>query len=554
MSSSLGGFAFVLHGHLPWVLHHGRWPHGEDWLFEAASETWLPLLDVAARAEREGLSLGWSLELSPILLEQLAHPRFQERFPRWLEERIARAERDAREFAARGEAELVGLAAQHARRFQALIQQFDAIDRSIPAAVAALGARVERMTSNATHGYHPLILHDACARAQIRAGIATSERHFGHRVDGAWLPECAYRPPGWWVPAVIHGDLRWRRGVAGLFGDAGVRWFVVDHHLVARSEPVASWAGDRLEPAVGVPVGHGSPLEPVRVAEEGALTPIAVVARNPRISEQVWSGKVGYPGEPAYREFHKIHGMRGLRYWRVTSAEADLADKAVYDHEAARSAARRHAAHFVGLVRAELQAWRAQTGRPGFVCAAFDAELFGHWWHEGPEFLLEVARAFAAAGDVEVAPVGEWLAAHPPTRAVALPEGTWGAGGDHRVWLNDPLRFYWEAAYRAEDRFLDLWHRAPWRTDAELARWLRAAARELLLLQASDWPFVITTKGAIDYGMRRILDHFGAFDDLANGVEDLLADERPDPVLVQSLARAELRDDPFPDLRLEWWS
>ncbi|MCA9493004.1 MAG: DUF1957 domain-containing protein, partial [Myxococcales bacterium] len=186
-----------------------------------------------------------------------------------------------------------------------------------------------------------------------------------------------------------------------------------------------------------------------------------------------------------------------------------------------------------------------------------DAELFGHWWHEGPAFLLEVARRIHHDPDLRAATVSERIDASPPDKAVSLPQGSWGAGGDHRVWLNDELRFYWEVVYRAEDRFIDLWHRTPWRESAGRARdLLTEAGRQLLLLQASDWPFVISTRGAVDYGFRRIFDHAGLFDDLCNGVEDLLRDGEvaEDPVVTQAWERARTLDPVFPDLDLDWWS
>jgi 1,4-alpha-glucan branching enzyme len=191
------------------------------------------------------------------------------------------------------------------------------------------------------------------------------------------------------------------------------------------------------------------------------------------------------------------------------------------------------------------------------VCAPFDAELFGHWWHEGPEFLLEVFRRIHREPDLVAATAGERFATAPSDKGVTVPEGSWGAGGDHRVWLNDELRFYWEVAYRAEDRFVGLWHRAEWQHEGRARQLLTEAGRQLLLLQASDWPFVISTGGAVDYGMRRIFEHAGLFDDLCNGVEDLVrfGPTHPiDPVVEAALQRSKLLDPVFPDLAPEWWS
>jgi 1,4-alpha-glucan branching enzyme len=552
---SFGAFCLVLHGHLPWVLHHARWPHGEDWLYEAATATWMPLIEVLEACRAEGLNPGWTVGLTPILLEQLDHPRFREGLERYLEGRAARAEVDEAEFEARGDKHLAWLARRHRDRAVQLREKFIAMGRSIPKTLSAFDG-IELISSNATHGFMPLILHDACARAQVRAGFATSARHLGHQPQGMWLPECAYWPGGRWVPPVVHRDERQRQGVASLVGDAGCRYLFVDTHLIERCTPVATLDGDLVQAVQGAgPVSRAfrNVLEPHRIVEHGAVTEVTALARCPDVSEQVWSGKVGYPGDGRYREFHKVHGMRGLPYWKVTHAQADLADKEPYFPQDIPAAVHGHAVHFISRIKARLAAHQRATGRWGVVCAPFDAELFGHWWHEGPAFLLEVARQLHHDPDVEALTVGAYLALAPADKAASLPAGTWGAGGDSRVWFNDELRFYWEIAYRAEDRFLDLWHRVDWRNQGPGTELLTEAARQLLLLQSSDWPFVIHTRGAVDYGLRRILDHGARFDDLCNGVEDCLSGAPVDPVVLKTVERCRLVDPVFPDLDLSWW-
>jgi 1,4-alpha-glucan branching enzyme len=560
-----GRFCLVLHGHLPWVLHHGRWPHGEDWLFEAAAETWLPLLEALDACAAEGITPAWTLGLTPILLEQLASPRFQGGLPVYLAERSARGSADEIEFRASGELHLAWLATRWVERYDGLAAHFEALGRDLIRAFRghAEAGRIEIIGSNATHGYHPLLLHDACARAQVRVGLWTSERHLGRRPSGVWLPECAYRPPGTWWPPAVHELPREVQGTGEIFAEEGVRFFFVDTHLVrgARAEAILvdgrAQAVDAHQPEWDVMRAWKSELEPHRVVEHGRLLPLDVLARCPEVSEQVWSGKIGYPGDPRYLEFHKRHGLRGLRYWRVTSSDSDLGAKHSYGTTADRDAAvHAQALHFCELVKARLRMHADRTGRPGVVCAPFDAELFGHWWHEGPEFLLAVARRMHADPELSPGTVSDVLASAAPDKGVSLPEGSWGAGGDHRVWVNDDLRFYWEVEYRAEDRFIGLWHRAAWRTDPDAAELLTEAGRQLLLLQASDWPFVISTAGAVDYGLRRIFEHASLFDDLCNGVDDATREPGAprDPVVTAALQRARLLDPVFPDLSLEMWS
>ena len=204
-------------------------------------------------------------------------------------------------------------------------------------------------------------------------------------------------------------------------------------------------------------------------------------------------------------------------------------------------------------VRAVLVEHAETTGRHGIVTAPFDAELFGHWWHEGPRFLGELFRALHHDPAVAPTTVGAFLDAHPPDKVVTLPEGSWGEGGDHRVWFNEELRWTWEAAYRAEDRFLASVDSLPWRERADVAEPLRAAARELLLLQASDWQFVIHSKGAVDYGFRRFCEHLGRFDRACTIADRRARGVADGPVQAAELTDIAVHDDVFADLDLAWW-
>jgi 1,4-alpha-glucan branching enzyme len=557
-----GTFCLVLHGHLPWVLNHGWWPHGELWLHQAASDTWLPMLEMIEGCARDGVPTPITLGMMPVLLEQLSSPGFKRRFVAYLEERAARADADHEELAKRNEPHVAWLAKRWGEHYRGQRAQFARIGEDIPGAYAQLAkdGRIELLTSNATHGYMPLLEHDACSRAQVRAGVATSERVLGFRPQGAWLPECAYRPGGPWRPPVVHGDTRHRMGVEEAFGHEGIRYFFVDAHLFrgARSEGIlgphgfgkvgwdsATWDEGRAWRSV---------LEPHGVSSDGGPPRLVALARHPEVSEQVWSGEVGYPGDGRYLEFHKRHGADGLKYWKVTGSQTDLGAKDPYYPDDVQGAVYEHAQHFCAVVRAVIQRHRDKYKRHGVVVAPFDAELFGHWWHEGPRFLGEVFRALHHDASVRPDTVSGFLARVPADKVVALPEGSWGAGGDHRVWINDELRWTWEAEYRAEDRFLSLLGSLPWRADAAVRDALVCGARELLLLQASDWQFVVHTKGAVDYGFRRFCEHLGTFDRACTIAEARARGEADDELATLQLAEMKLSDSCFPDLKLEWWT
>jgi 1,4-alpha-glucan branching enzyme len=563
---SVGSFCLVLHGHLPYVLRHGTWPHGEEWLFEAAAETYLPLLAALRECEfldgRPRVTVG----LTPILLEQLAHADFKARFRDYLDGRITRARDDRASFEREGNAHFANLARAWESFYAERMEQFDAIDGSIPAAYAGLARDgiVEILTSCATHGYLPLLYEDSSVNAQVRAGVASSRRILGLEPTGMWLPECAYRPSGPWYAPIPWGHPRDRRGTDQALAAAGLDHFFVEHHQVeqSRSEWVNNhgWHKVDWDEAVKYPDrGWRDPLEPVRVATNGT-DPGATVAfaRDKEICERVWSGTVGYPADGAYLEFHKKHGERnGLRYWRVTDRQLDLGGKQPYDPDVIAGRVHEHATHFCNEIRRRLHEHHGRTGRRGVVVACFDAELFGHWWFEGPRFIRDVMLTLNAAPDVDVCTSKECMDRSQPDKAVALPEGSWGDGGDHRVWVNDRVKWVWDIEYRCESTFGKLTFTLPWRERADLRGLLELAARELLLLQASDWIFIIARDQAVDYGIKRIVQHADRFEQITDLVTRIAGGGDIDHLteLEQWAIRdSVVHDVVFPRIDLEWWN
>jgi 1,4-alpha-glucan branching enzyme len=262
----------------------------------------------------------------------------------------------------------------------------------------------------------------------------------------------------------------------------------------------------------------------------------------------VWSREHGYPGEFAYLEFHKKHFPGGLRFWRITDASGDLGKKIVYDPGLAADKTRAHARHFVDLVTDTLG--QASAEGPAVVCSPYDAELFGHWWFEGPAWLEHVSRAMVRAG-VPRMTLGETLTVVPPARTLALPEGSWGEGGDHRVWLNRDTEWTWDRVYSAEAEWAAHLTRARG-ADGDLRRVLAQASRELLLLQASDWQFLITTQAARDYAERRVAEHYAEFKRLSEMAHSLEEGRELSTEATEMLRRLERADFVFPQLDPMW--
>lgn len=562
MSGPRPCLCIVLHGHLPYVLHHGSYPHGEAWLYEAAAETYLPLLDLIGESALLKARPAITIGLTPVLLEQLVHERFKSGLVAYLNERAARARSDRAEFQSSGQGHMAYLAERWERWYSARLEHFERIDRNIPREFARRVAEghIQLLTSNATHAYMPLLLTDQSIAAQMSAGTAASRKNLGFAPTGMWLPEMAYRPQ-WdqWLPSVLYDNPRHRPGLEKFIADAGIDHFFVDTHLITAGHPLGTFDHGNFNAISEAQLhwdsrrGWRDVLEPVGVVSQPMPPRCFAMGRHPRVSEQVWSGSIGYPGSGVYLEFHKKHGERGLRYWKVTDNKTGLGEKHPYHPDDVAAKIFEHAQHFCNVVRQVLAEHTARTGRAGVCVAPFDAELFGHWWFEGPRFLRDVILTAANDQSIALATAQEALAQHPPDKVMRLPEGSWGEKGNHSVWINDRNRWMWEIEYRAENRMLKLLAELPWQTNPLIKELLQRAGRQLLLLQASDWPFVVHTRGAVDYGIQRFSGHATNFDRATLMAEEVAAGKALDTVRKIELAEMDAHDSVFAEIDLNWW-
>ncbi len=573
MSSPPGAFCLVLHTHLPYVLGHSTWPHGASMLYDATADCYLPLLRVFRRLVADGIMPRVTLGLTPIVVEQLADDRFKEWFPHYLADRIEMADANAGEFGYRGDRHLAWLAERWVEHYQGLQRLFlDELDRDLIGAFGELqdAGAIEIMTSGATHGYFPLLHEDASIQAQVREGVQSHLRHFGRHPRGFWLPECAYRPRARWAPPpaiqLPDGTTWMRKGVEEFLGENGLDYFIVDAHMLGGGDPlpVDISADNTLGKLWGRITRRDEPPRPGYEktpfwayfvgSEFEDHPPVACLVRHEDVSSQVWSADFGYPGDGWYLEFHKKHVPGDHRYWRVTDDRNDLDSKDAYSPEMAAERVREQAGHFASIVHDSLRWQPRPFGRRPVLCTPFDAELFGHWWHEGPAWLEQVIRYVHQDPQVEMMTGREYLADTAPATAITLPEGSWGAGGGHHVWLNDDTAWSWRRIYQAERRMVHLARTLSGRSDEQLQRFLAQAARELLLLQASDWQFLISTGGAPDYSAHRLVAHHTDFNQVAQLAERWARQERltdDDWAYFGSLCD---RDRPFPDVDPAWWA
>ncbi|MGH2562270.1 MAG: glycoside hydrolase family 57 protein [Thermomicrobiales bacterium] len=547
-----GAFTFVLHSHLPFARQAGMWPHGEEWIHEAIAETYVPLLDAMYDLQAEDVPFRLTIGITPILAEQLADPLIVDHFVHYAAERAAWAGKDVARFEETNDPTMRDLARYYHHWYARTLTSFrDRYQQDLLGAFKRLqdAGLIEIATSAATHGYLPLLSRDSSIYGQLRTGVDAYRRHFGRQPKAIWLPECAYRS------AILEDDggtsLR-RPGLESFLASVGIRVFFSETHTVEGGQPVGRAAGEAIGPYGSVPRRYAVSLSPEEQQDPGttfqpywvgdAAGQVAVLGRNNRTGQQVWSGTFGYPGDSVYREFHRKDGVSGMQYWRVGGANVDLGDKPPYDPVQAADRVKEHADHFVGLVGEMLREYRSESGRFGVISAAYDTELFGHWWFEGVDWLKHVLRGLAAHDDVEMTTACRIIEEHEPERVMALPESSWGAGGGHFTWRNVDTRWMWPQIHTTETRMERLVARFPVASGERLIA-LNQAARELLLLESSDWPFLVTTGQAKEYASQRFSEHVERFNQLADLIEragDMSDDERD---FVGALAE---RDNPFP--------
>jgi 1,4-alpha-glucan branching enzyme len=487
-----GELALVLHAHLPYVRSGQPGSLEEDWYFQALQECYLPLLAVlesaaADPAQQPKLTLG----LSPTLLSLLCDASLNRRFLSWLELRItllAEAPPQLAEAAAALMAELAGIVSQWRDCGGDLLSRFRRLQQA---------GVLDLITCAATHGYLPLLRENPEAvRAQLLTAIREHQRLLGERPLGIWLPECAYY-----------------EGLDNLLAACGLRYTLLDAHGLLHALP---------RPRYGVYAPVCSPAG------------VAFFARDSESTLPVWSASQGYPGDGAYREFHRDlgwdlpeallreHGIAdrrplGLKLHRVTAQGCPLEHKQPYQPTEAAERLREHAATYLRGRAEQLQGLAGAIERPPLLVAPFDAELFGHWWFEGPRFLAELFRQGPAA-EVGFTHLRDVLS-HSQTLQVCRPSpSSWGQGGYHDYWLNETNSWVvaeWQRASRAMVRRVNRGVGS-----SEQRDWLTQAGRELLLAQSSDWSFILRAGTTTELARERIHRHIDRFWRLMDAIDN----------------------------------
>jgi 1,4-alpha-glucan branching enzyme len=497
----VGYFSLVLHAHLPFV-RHPEYPEflEEDWLYEAITEVYLPLIFIFQNLHEAGAKPRLAMNVSPPLCEMLADKLLEERYTRHLEKLFELAQKEV-ERVKREEPQFLAVAQMYVETLGASLHLWnDKYNRNLINAFRQLQEEgvLEIITCGATHGFLPLISTPEARRAQIQIAVKNYQKHFGRNPRGIWLPECAYEP-----------DLE------NLLKEAGIEYFIGDSHAILYGDP---------RPRYGV---HA----PVKCPNG-----VAIFARDVETSQQVWSSEVGYPGNPVYREFYRdigwdlpfeylkpyLHadGNRrhlGLKYYRITG-KTDR--KEPYVPDSARERAAQDASHFISeRIRQAYELREIYGDYTPVVTSPYDAELYGHWWFEGPQFIdFFFRKLHFDQNEIEAISPGDFLDSGIPIQIQQPSASSWGANGYYKVWLNEGTSWMYPYQHHAEAQMTRLANQFQNPTEIE-QRVLNQLARELLLAQSSDWAFQIYQGTTVEYASRRFRSHIHRFSLLAEALE-----------------------------------
>jgi 1,4-alpha-glucan branching enzyme len=470
-----GLFTLVLHTHLPWLAHHGRWPVGEEWLYQSWSAAYLPLLRVLRGLADEGRHHSVTLGMTPVVTAQLDDPYCLDGMHHWL----ANWQLRAQEATTLGDP-LRQLGIRECAEAERALVDFETLWRhgGSPLLRELIDTEtIELLGGPLSHPFQPL-LNPRLREFALREGLDDARQRVARTPNGIWAPECAYAP-----------------GMEIDYGAAGIGHFMVDG---------PSLHGDT---ALGRPVGGSD---------------VVAFGRDLQVSYRVWSPKSGYPGHAAYRDFHTYDHVTGLKPARVTGRNVSSDDKAPYDPERADHAVDVHVADFVDVVRARLTAESERIGRPAHVVAAFDTELFGHWWYEGPVWLQRVLRALPDAG-IRIGTLSDAVADGFVGVPAELPASSWGSGKDWSVWAGPKVADLVQLNTEVVDTALSTVDKALEQSASPGAPIARHAVadqilRETLLTVSSDWPFMVSKDTAADYARYRAHLHAHATREIAGAL------------------------------------
>ncbi|MGC9089908.1 MAG: 1,4-alpha-glucan branching protein domain-containing protein [Caldisericia bacterium] len=473
-----------LHSHLPFSLNKGRWPFGEEWLFEISLSTYLPLLKIFHELKDENIEFNLNLGITPVLMDQLKSEYFKEKFLEYIEIKEKNGLIDYEKY--KNNPKIISILDYYMSELNDLKKLYEKINFDIVDAFNKLQNEgyIEIGTSAITHAYLPLLKYDESREMQIKNGVIVYKKYINKNPNIIWLPECAYKP-----------------GIEKILKETGINFFILNYHsLIEESEEIFRYGRKDLKFDLKNKFStlflYETDYEPY------------VLLRNPETSESVWSRDYGYPGDGDYREFHKKSENSGFQYWRITDKNVSLGDKDYYDFRKANEKAKIHALDFKNNLEKIFTDFNNNYDLEGLIVAAYDTELFGHWWYEGVQFIKELLK-LSSNSDIYKTTTTKNLIKEAPIKKGKFSESSWGLGGYHYTWLNSETMWIWEKIHEIEDKFMNL-------KEVDLEK-LKTLLKEKFLLESSDFPFLVTTSTAKDYAINRFNEHYKKFLMLLDG-------------------------------------
>ncbi|RXK13445.1 glycoside hydrolase [Halarcobacter mediterraneus] len=491
----------VLHSHLPFVKHPDYDNFLEEhWLFEAITECYIPLLQRLKKLEDENIDFRLTTSVTPPLAEMLDDRHLMEKYEKYLIKQLELAQKEVER--TKNDENFKEISLFYQNMFLETKEFFDGfLNKNVLNGYRYFynSGKVEVITCGATHGFLPILsVNEKAVRTQIEVAVKAHEKHFGRKPKGIWLPECAYY-----------------EGLDKILKEKGIKFFIVDSHALT----------------FGKPTSLNGVFAPT-------YTPSSVAAfgRDGESSKQVWSSKEGYPGDFSYRDFYRDIGydldfdyikpyinpdgvrvFTGFKYHKITGTSNY---KEVYEPFVAKQKTIGHAENFHHNREKQFEHLSSLMDRTPLIVSPYDAELFGHWWFEGPEFLYNLFKQIDEHKVIKAITPIEYLNMYPKNQMQEPNPSSWGDQGYYDVWLNEGNAWIYRHLHNMADVMEERASEYFNVSDFNTTRVLNQMLRELLLAQSSDWAFLMTTATATEYSVNRTKEHISNFNELLGMIDD----------------------------------
>ncbi len=493
-------YFLILHAHLPFIKH----PEDENfleelWFYEALSETYIPLLKFLQKIKKENLNFKINISLSPTLLSMLDDNLLKNRFISFLEKRIKLSEKEI--IRTKNNPKLNELAKFYYKFFSDTLKIYtDELQTNIIEKFKKFYQEdiIELFTTSATHAFLPFFeFQPDLVNAQIKIGLKTFQYYFGFSPEGIWIPECGYYD-----------------GLDNILLKNNIKYTIVDSHafLFGKPKPITS---------IYLPVK----------TQKG----LTLFARDMNLSELIWNAQTGYPGNEYYREFHKdlsselsyeelkpcTHpaGFRmntSIKYYRISDKNSD--NKKLYDIKKAQFQTKIDAEDYISKLKTIAEDLISYINIPPVIVTPFDAELFGHWWFEGIDFIYEFAKKLNNNTQLLcTSKLSDYIKKFPPVLNCEPSPSSWGLNGYNEMWLNNRTDWIYPLVHQTGDFYLNLISNISTSSLNKVQeKIILQMGKELLLAQSSDWPFIIRSQTTTKYATFRVKDHIANFYKLYN--------------------------------------